>query len=113
MSDLPDLVNQKCTDIPPGSKGLVIPTIESYLNMLPGWDVSLDYANLHKTFKFKNYHQTLAFINAAAWIAHQQDHHPDIQFGYNQCTITLKTHSIKGLSQNDVIMAAKINALLD
>jgi 4a-hydroxytetrahydrobiopterin dehydratase len=113
MSDLPDLVNQKCTDIPPGSKGLVIPTIESYLNMLPGWDVSLDYANLHKTFRFKNYHQTLAFINAVAWIAHQEDHHPDIQFSYNQCVITLKTHSIKGLSQNDVIMAAKINALLD
>ncbi|AEG31022.1 4a-hydroxytetrahydrobiopterin dehydratase [Thiomicrospira cyclica] len=111
MTDLPDLINQHCSDIPPGTKGLVIPTIESYLNMLPGWDVSLDFSSLNKTFKFKNYHQTLAFINAVAWIAHQEDHHPDIQFGYNQCVITLKTHSIKGLSQNDVIMAAKINAL--
>jgi 4a-hydroxytetrahydrobiopterin dehydratase len=111
MTDATDLINQHCADIPAGTKGLVIPTIESYLNMLPGWDVSLDYSSLNKTFKFKNYHQTLAFINAVAWIAHQEDHHPDIQFGYNQCVITLKTHSIKGLSQNDVIMAAKINAL--
>lgn len=113
MTDLSDLVNQQCTDILPGTKGLVIPTIESYLNSLPGWDVSLDYASLTKTFHFKNYHQTLAFVNAVAWIAHQQDHHPDVSFGYNQCTIKLKTHSIKGLSQNDMIMAAKINALFN
>lgn len=113
MTELADLLNKKCEDIQPGSKGLVIPTIESYLNMLPGWDVSLDYANLSRVFKFKNYHQTLAFINAVAWVAHKEDHHPTISFGYNECQITLKTHSIKGLSQNDMIMAAKINALLN
>lgn len=113
MSELPNLLEQKCENIPKGQKGLVIPTIESYLNMLPGWDVSLDYASIHKTFGFKNYHQTVAFVNAVTWVAHKEDHHPTICFGYNECTITLKTHSIKGLSQNDMIVAAKINALLD
>lgn len=113
MSQLPNLLEQKCADIPKGQKGLVIPTIESHLNMLAGWDVTLDYASIHKTFSFKNYHQTVAFVNAVTWVAHKEDHHPTICFGYNECTITLKTHSIKGLSQNDMIMAAKINALLD
>ncbi len=113
MSDLPNLLNQRCQDITPSQKALVIPTIESYLNMLPGWDVTLDYASIHKTFTFKNYHQTVSFVNAVTWIAHKEDHHPEICFGYNTCKISLKTHSIKGLSQNDMIMAAKINALLD
>ncbi|MDY0135667.1 MAG: 4a-hydroxytetrahydrobiopterin dehydratase [Thiomicrospira sp.] len=113
MSDLPNLLSQRCQDIAPNQKALVIPTIESYLNMLPGWDVTLDYASIHKTFNFKNYHQTVAFVNAVTWIAHKEDHHPEICFGYNSCKISLKTHNIKGLSQNDMIMAAKINALLD
>lgn len=113
MSEQPNLLEQRCKDIQPGTKALVIPTIESYLNMLPGWDVTLDYASIHKTFQFKNYHQTVAFVNAVTWVAHKEDHHPDICFGYNRCKISLKTHSIKGLSQNDLILAAKINALLD
>jgi 4a-hydroxytetrahydrobiopterin dehydratase len=113
MNDLPNLLEQHCEDIAKGTKGLVIPTIESYLNMLPGWDVTLDYASIHKTFAFKNYHQTVSFVNAVSWVAHKEDHHPEICFGYNQCKITLKTHSIKGISQNDMIMAAKINALMD
>ena len=113
MSDLPNLLEQRCQPIQPGTKGLVIPTIESYLNMLDGWDVTLDYTTIHKTFDFKNYHQTIAFVNAVTWVAHKEDHHPEICFGYNQCKINLKTHAIKGLSQNDMILAAKINALLD
>lgn len=113
MSDLPNLLTQRCQPIEQGQKGLVIPTIESYLNMLSGWDVTIDYSTIHKSFNFKNYHQTVSFVNAVSWIAHKEDHHPEICFGYNSCKISLKTHSIKGLSQNDMIMAAKINALLD
>lgn len=113
MEELQDLLNSKCEYIKPNSKGLVIPTIESYLNMLTGWDVTLDYNTIHKTFEFKNYHQTIAFVNAVTWIAHKDDHHPEISFGYNYCKISLTTHGIKGLSKNDMIIAAKINELLN
>lgn len=106
------LKDQSCTEIEKGSKPLIIPTIESYLSQMPGWDVPLDYLTLTKTFSFKNYHQTVAFVNAVTWVAHKEDHHPEVCFGYNQCKITLTTHNIKGLSQNDFILAAKIDALL-
>ncbi len=106
------LLEERCEYIPKGTKPLVIPTIESYLSQLPGWEVSLDYKQISKTFEFKNYHQTLAFINAVAWIAHKEDHHPDICFGYNRATITLTTHAAKGITLNDLIVAAKIDQLL-
>lgn len=64
---------------------------------------------ISRDFHFKNYYETMAFINAAAWVAHQQDHHPDMQISYNHCTITFTTHSVKGLSLNDFICAARIN----
>lgn len=111
-STLP-LKDQHCEDIPKNGKPLIIPTIESHLSTLQGWECPLNYQLIHKTFSFKNYHQTVAFVNAVTWIAHKEDHHPEICFGYNQCKISLTTHSIKGISQNDFIMAAKIDALLD
>lgn len=107
------LVDQHCQDIQKGSKSLIIPRIESHLAQMQGWDAPLNYFYIEKTYSFKNYHQTVAFVNAVTWIAHKEDHHPEIKFGYNQCTINLTTHSIKGISQNDVIMAAKIDQLLN
>lgn len=112
LDKLNELLNQCCQPINPKDKKMVIPTIESYLNMLEGWDVTLDYSTILKTFNFKNYHQTIAFVNAVTWIAHKEDHHPEICFGYNSCTIKLITHDIKGISLNDMIVAAKINQLL-
>ncbi|WP_373018989.1 4a-hydroxytetrahydrobiopterin dehydratase [Thiomicrorhabdus sp.] len=108
-----ELLNQHCEDIPKGSKALIIPSIESNLSQLQGWEAPLDYASIKKQFQFKNYHQTIAFVNAVTWVANREDHHPEICFGYNQCTITLTTHNAKGLTMNDMIMAAKIDALLD
>lgn len=108
---LQNLLDSHCEDIAKGTKPIIIPTIESNLTCLTGWDTPLDYASIKKTFKFKNYHQTIAFVNAVTWIAHQEDHHPEICFGYNQCEITLSTHAAKGLTMNDMIMAAKINQL--
>ncbi len=54
-----------------------------------------------KTFKFKNYYETMAFVNASAWISHREDHHPDITVGYNQATVAYMTHAINGISEND------------
>ena len=115
MSDNPilnELLNSKCQEMTAKDKSLIIPTIESNLSELEGWTTPLNYANIEKTFKFKNYYQTLHFVNAVTWLAQKEDHHPTICFGYNQCKITLETHVIKGISMNDLIMAAKINQLL-
>lgn len=108
-----ELANQRCQDIPKGSKSLIIPVVESNLSQLEGWEAPLNYAEINKTFAFKNYQQTIAFVNAITWIANREDHHPDICFSYNQCKVSLTTHNAKGLTMNDMILAAKINALLD
>jgi len=76
------------------------------------WAVSGDGARIERTFRFKNYYQTIAFVNALAWIAHQEDHHPDLTVGYNRCVVQYSTHSVGGLSENDFICAARIDALV-
>ena len=81
------------------------------LNGLEGWNYMNDRIN--KTYEFKNHHQTLAFVNALAWISHREDHHPDISVGYNTCNVTYTTHAINGLSENDFICAAKVDHLFD
>lgn len=78
---------------------------------IPFWTVSPDYKQLSRRFEFKNYYKTIAFVNAIAWVAHQENHHPDLLVGYNQCTVTYQTHAIDGLSENDFICAAKIDML--
>lgn len=76
-----------------------------------GWQIDASQLSLSRTFTFDDYHRTMAFVNAVAWIAHQQDHHPDLQVGYNRCTVTWSTHSVGGLSLNDFICAARVDAL--
>lgn len=75
----------------------------------PGWH--LDGGKLVKTFHFANYHETLAFVNASAWISHHEDHHPELTVTYNACRVAYDTHSVNGLSRNDFICAAKLEAL--
>lgn len=77
----------------------------------PDWQISSDGKYLERRFRFGNYHETLAFINAIAQVAHKQDHHPDICFGYKHCDIRYSTHSVGGLSLNDFICAAKIDVV--
>ncbi len=67
---------------------------------------------LEKTFRFKNFHETMAFVNAVAWIAHQEDHHPDLEVTFSRCRIVYTTRSASGISRNDIICAAKVDALL-
>ncbi|MBU1689529.1 MAG: 4a-hydroxytetrahydrobiopterin dehydratase [Gammaproteobacteria bacterium] len=74
-----------------------------------GWE----YADgkISKTYRFDDYYQTMAFVNAAAWVSHREDHHPDLEVGYNQCRVRYHTHDVNGLSENDFLCAAKIDAL--
>jgi len=76
------------------------------------WSLGEDGQQIQRSFIFKNYYQTIAFVNALAWIAHQEDHHPDLEVGYNRCVVHFSTHSVGGLSGNDFICAAKIDALI-
>jgi 4a-hydroxytetrahydrobiopterin dehydratase len=76
------------------------------------WTLASDNTSISRTFRFKNYYQTLAFVNALAWIAHGEDHHPDLEVGYNRCLVRYSTHAVGGLSENDFICAARIDALL-
>ena len=75
-----------------------------------GWRL-IDVA-LEKTFKFKNFYETMAFANAVAFIAHAEDHHPDFAVSYGQCTIRFSTHDVNGISVNDFFCAAKVDGLL-
>ena len=80
------------------------------LKSLKGW--KLVNGEIRKTYPFKNYFETMAFVNAVAWIAHGADHHPDMEVGYNKCTVRYSTHSVGGLSKDDFVSAAKVEALL-
>jgi 4a-hydroxytetrahydrobiopterin dehydratase len=82
------------------------------LSKLKGWELSLDASEIQQTFRFKDFHQTMDFVNLVAEVAHQEDHHPDLVVGYNRCEVHYHTHAIGGLSDNDFICAAKIDALL-
>jgi 4a-hydroxytetrahydrobiopterin dehydratase len=79
------------------------------LKQLKGWII--EGGKLVKVYPFTNYHHTMAFVNALAWISHREDHHPDLLVGYNKCRVEYSTHAIGGLSENDFICAAKCDAL--
>ncbi|WP_270174142.1 4a-hydroxytetrahydrobiopterin dehydratase [Diaphorobacter sp. ED-3] len=81
---------------------------------LPGWQLSGDGADvaIEKTYRFANYHETMAFVNAVAFIAHAQDHHPDLSVHYGRCVVRLNTHDVAGISATDVDCATRIDALL-
>ena len=76
-----------------------------------GWAIDEAGVELDRTFRFKDYHQTIAFVNQVAMMTHQEDHHPDLEVGYNRCRVRYSTHAIGGLSQNDFICAARIDRL--
>lgn len=79
------------------------------LSEVKDWQLAGDA--IEKSFVFLNFHRTMAFVNAVAWIAHTQDHHPEMQVGYKRCTLRWSTHSVNGLSINDFICAARVDAL--
>jgi len=83
---------------------------QDMLKQVKGWIV--EDGKLVKLYPFKNYYETMAFVNALAWISHREDHHPDLKVGYNQCRVEYSTHAIGGLSENDFICAAKCDRLL-
>jgi 4a-hydroxytetrahydrobiopterin dehydratase len=104
-----NLLHRQCQALEGGSP-MNETEIHSHLNEVPGWQ----FANgaIEKSFHFKDFLETMAFLNAMAWICHTEDHHPDASFGYNRCVLRFNTHSVGGVSINDFICAAKLNALV-
>ena len=105
------LARRSCKACQGGAKKLVDAQIQKYLKELPGWELA--GGEIARTYPFKNYYETMAFVNATAWVSHREDHHPDLEVGYNKCKVRYSTHSVGGLSENDFICAAKIDALLE
>ena len=106
-----ELATKKCKPCEGGVAPYTAEQARDLLKALKGW--SLEGGKLAKTYAFKNYHETMAFVNALAWISHREDHHPDLGVHYNKCRVEYSTHAIGGLSENDFICAAKCDALFD
>ncbi len=105
------LASQQCQPIARGTPPLDGATVTALRPQLPHWSLAEDGGSLYREFRFRDFYATMAFVNALAWIAHQQDHHPDLQVGYNRCLVTWSTHAVGGLSRNDLICAARTDAL--
>ncbi|MDP1708152.1 MAG: 4a-hydroxytetrahydrobiopterin dehydratase [Gammaproteobacteria bacterium] len=106
-----ELATKHCKPCEGGAIPLSLGAARELLKQAPEWVLSDKGDEISRTFQFKNYYQTLAFVNALGWVAHQEDHHPDLEVSYNKCRVRFSTHAIKGLSENDFICAAKIDAL--
>ncbi|GAB3247375.1 4a-hydroxytetrahydrobiopterin dehydratase [Chitinimonas naiadis] len=100
------LAHEKCPAVVPK---LTDAEVQALLVEVAGW--SVDAGKLTRTFRFGNYYETLAFVNASAFISHQVDHHPELHVTYNTVKVAYDTHSVDGLSRNDFVCAAKLNAL--
>jgi 4a-hydroxytetrahydrobiopterin dehydratase len=104
-----ELAKRKCKSCEGGVEPYNAEQTKEMLKQLKAWIV--EDGKLVKLYPFKNYYETMAFVNALAWISHREDHHPDLQVGYNKCRVEYSTHAIGGLSENDFICAAKADAL--
>jgi 4a-hydroxytetrahydrobiopterin dehydratase len=104
-----DLARKKCKPCEGGVAPYNERQAKELLKQLKAWII--EDGKLVKLYPFKNYYETMAFVNALAWISHREDHHPDLQVGYNKCRVEYSTHAIGGLSENDFICAAKADAL--
>jgi 4a-hydroxytetrahydrobiopterin dehydratase len=106
-----DLTAKRCVPCEGGVAPMDSAAAATMLDRLHDWGLDEGGKAISRSFAFKNYYETMAFVNALAWIAHREDHHPDLQVSYNRVLVRFSTHSIGGLSENDFICAAKIDAL--
>jgi 4a-hydroxytetrahydrobiopterin dehydratase len=108
-----NLKDQNCKPCEGGTRPLDPARITALLPQVPGWRLSDDQTRIFKHFEFTGFNRVMSFVNALAWIANRQGHHPDIEAGYDYCDVGFTTHAIGGLSENDFICASRVNALLE
>ena len=107
-----DLLNKKCVPCEGGVTPFEISEIHKYQKKVDGWDVSKNEKNIYfleKKFKFNNFLESQKFVNEVGKISEEEGHHPDINGGWGYAKIIITTHAIEGLSENDFILAAKID----
>ncbi len=101
------LASRHCRALRGASSRLELSAIAHALAELPGWELAEECQALVKTFAFDDYYHTIAFVNALAFVAHREDHHPDLGVHYNRCVVRYSTHDAGGVTENDLICAAK------
>ena len=109
-----ELFDKKCVPCEGGVPALDISEIHKYQKKIDGWDVIKNDKNIYfleKKFKFKNFVESQKFVNEVGKISEEEGHHPEISFGWGYAKINITTHAIEGLSENDFILAAKIDEL--
>lgn len=111
MSDLIPLAQAHCLPLKGSEHKLTQARVAELILEVPGWDLVEEGRALCRTFHFDNYYQTMAFVNALAYVAHTEDHHPDLGVHYNRAVVRYSTHDVGGLSENDFICAAKADLL--
>jgi 4a-hydroxytetrahydrobiopterin dehydratase len=104
-----ELAARRCKPLE-GHPAMAEAEITAHLAQVTGW--ALVDGAIEKRYGFPDFHRTIAFVNALAWIANAEDHHPELLVSYNRCTVRFNTHSVNGISINDFICAAKVDALI-
>lgn len=106
------LAEKRCKPCEGGVAPLTRPEAEALMRQLaPDWRLGEDARLIRREFKFKDFYRAMSFVNAVAHVANIEDHHPDLEVGYGTCRVRFTTHAIGGLSENDFICAAKIDAI--
>ncbi|MHB8255125.1 MAG: 4a-hydroxytetrahydrobiopterin dehydratase [Acidiferrobacter sp.] len=106
-----DLTRQSCRPCEGGVAPIPPDRAQELMTQIPQWTLEESGQAVLRTFGFRNFFETMAFVNAIAYIAHREDHHPELYVSYKECRVRYQTHAIAGLSKNDFICAAKIDAL--
>ena len=106
------LADKKCVPCEGGVPALSAADAAALRTQLhAAWTLATDSTSIKRSYKFKDFYRTMSFVNAVAYIANLEDHHPDLEVGYDYCGVTFSTHAVGGLSENDFICAAKVDAL--
>jgi 4a-hydroxytetrahydrobiopterin dehydratase len=107
------LVGKSCTACKGGIPALTVQEAERFHEQVPKWELRDDARQIEHTFRFKNFGEALSFVQKVGELAEAEGHHPDICFGWGYAKVSLQTKKIKGLHENDFIMAAKVDRLVD
>jgi 4a-hydroxytetrahydrobiopterin dehydratase len=109
-----DLTTRRCKPCEGGVPALDAAAVADLRKALhPDWRLADDGKSIRRAFEFSGYHRTIGFVNAVAWIANSEGHHPDLEVTYQRCVVTWWTHAVGGLTENDFICAAKVDRLVD
>jgi 4a-hydroxytetrahydrobiopterin dehydratase len=106
------LAQRHCKPCDGGTPPLARAQAEKFMQELsPDWLLTPDANAIRREFAFRDFYRTMSFVNALAHIANVEDHHPDLEVGYNRCRVTFTTHAVRGLSENDFVCAAKVDLI--